>query len=310
MCETPLIRQSWLGARLPTVGALCDLLSNQRVCGQPTAVLRLARPPRTYYCSTSSVRTCRFRPREEQPCHLASPLSHHCTARCTSRGASAPLTRPSCLLQAGESGYRPPFAVDADAHTPAALAEAGDEPSTNTEADDLEDAAVQLQYRIEVVTGTVRGAGTPNMATVQLFGANAASPVYRIGDDGDNKDGSGFERGSTKTYSIRAPQLGALRRIHIKKDLHRASELGSGWFLERIVVTGPEGQEMMFPCHAWIGETDDGSNTGACTACQDRCTLSGSMPGWDVACLASALPGAEGVIEARKGCCTDRNSAT
>jgi hypothetical protein len=100
------------------------------------------------------------------------------------------------------------------------------------------------------------------MATVQLFGANGSSPIYRIGDDGDNDGGPGFMRGSLKTYGIHAPFLGALKRVYIQKDLHNASELGSGWFLERVKVFGPEGHETLFPCHAWVGEPDDKSGAG------------------------------------------------
>ena len=97
------------------------------------------------------------------------------------------------------------------------------------------------------------------MATMQIFGSTAVSALYRIGDDGDNEGGPGFVRHSTKQYNITAPALGTLRRIHIEKDLQRASEIGSGWFLERVVVTSPDGNYTTFPCHAWIGEPDDKS---------------------------------------------------
>lgn len=116
-----------------------------------------------------------------------------------------------------------------------------------------------------MVTGSNRGAGTPNMATMQIFGSSSASPLYRIGDDGDNDGGPGFVRDTIKQYSISSPALGTLRRIHIQKDIQRASELGSGWFLERMVVTSPDGSYTTFPCHAWIGEPDDGSGPRAPT---------------------------------------------
>jgi hypothetical protein len=118
---------------------------------------------------------------------------------------------------------------------------------------------VRWKYTVEVVTGSLRGAGTPNMATMQIFGSNAVTGIYRIGDDGDNLGGPGFMRDGVKQYTITTPVLGALKRIHIKKDLQTASELGSGWFLERITVTAPDGNYTTFPCHAWIGEPDDGS---------------------------------------------------
>jgi hypothetical protein len=115
---------------------------------------------------------------------------------------------------------------------------------------------------VEIVTGTVRGAGTPNLATMRLYGTQWMSGLYQIGDDGDNMGGPGFARGTVKQYSIEEPNLGSLKRVHIRKDLHTASELGSGWFLERVEVTGPDGAVVTFPCHAWIGEPDDDSGIG------------------------------------------------
>ena len=124
------------------------------------------------------------------------------------------------------------------------------------------EAAPRWRYIVEVVTGSCRGAGTPNMATIQLFGTGGESQVFRIGDDNDNDDGPGFARDSVKHYAISAANLGSLRRVHLKKDKQRSSELGSGWFLERVVVTGPEGNTTTFPCHQWIGEPDDHSGAG------------------------------------------------
>jgi PLAT/LH2 domain len=121
----------------------------------------------------------------------------------------------------------------------------------------------QWRYIVEFVTGSYRGAGTPNMATMQLFGTNGQSSVFRIGDDNDNDNGPGFARDSVKHYAISSSSLGAIRRIHLKKDLQKSSELGSGWFLERVVVTGPDGNATTFPCHQWIGEPDDGSGARA-----------------------------------------------
>lgn len=73
-------------------------------------------------------------------------------------------------------------------------------------------------------------------------------------------------RASAKTYLIHASFLGPLKRVHIQKDLHNASEIGSGWFLENVTVIGPEGHKTVFPCHAWVGEPDDQSGVGAACA--------------------------------------------
>lgn len=115
---------------------------------------------------------------------------------------------------------------------------------------------------MEVVTGSVRGAGTPNLVKMQLYGTHASSDVYIIGDDNDNNGGPGFSRDSVKTYALQCEPLGSLRRIHLAKAEGSLTELGSGWFLERVVVMLPDGNRVTFPCHAWIGEPDDASGVG------------------------------------------------
>lgn len=42
------------------------------------------------------------------------------------------------------------------------------------------------------------------------------------------------------------------------------SDLGSGWYLDRIEVMGPEGAVWRFPCHNWLGKSDAGDHRGAC----------------------------------------------
>ena len=42
------------------------------------------------------------------------------------------------------------------------------------------------------------------------------------------------------------------------------SDLGSGWYLDRIEVMGPEGAVWSFPCHNWLGKSDAGDHRGAC----------------------------------------------
>ena len=42
------------------------------------------------------------------------------------------------------------------------------------------------------------------------------------------------------------------------------SDLGSGWYLDRIEVMGPEGAVWCFPCHNWLGKSDAGDHRGAC----------------------------------------------
>ena len=45
------------------------------------------------------------------------------------------------------------------------------------------------------------------------------------------------------------------------------SDLGSGWYLDRIEVMGPEGAVWSFPCHNWLGKSDAGDHRGAVPQC-------------------------------------------
>lgn len=40
------------------------------------------------------------------------------------------------------------------------------------------------------------------------------------------------------------------------------SDVGSGWFLERIDVKGPGDQRLSFPCNTWLGKSDAGDFDG------------------------------------------------
>lgn len=114
-------------------------------------------------------------------------------------------------------------------------------------------------YHVNVVTGNVRGAGTPSTAWIQLIGAEGQSDKYVIGDSSD----AGFQRGSRKQFDMPVPKgIGPLRRVFIERDASRATEVGSGWFLQQVEVRGPDGQLWLFPCHSWLGESDCGNIAG------------------------------------------------
>lgn len=40
------------------------------------------------------------------------------------------------------------------------------------------------------------------------------------------------------------------------------TEVGSGWFLDRVDVTGPTGDKISFPCKTWLGKSDAGDFDG------------------------------------------------
>ena len=150
--------------------------------------------------------------------------------------------RPACAQHLQPPGF-PSFAAQAQA-----LAEA---PVTQ--------AAPSL-YRIVVVTGDVRGAGTKAPAIVTLHGEAGHSSDFFIGNE---QDENGFERGSSKKYELHIQSdLGPLKRIHVEQCEPSVTETGFGWFLDKIEVTGPNGQTIVFPCHSWIGKNDAGDISG------------------------------------------------
>ena len=112
-----------------------------------------------------------------------------------------------------------------------------------------------------VVTGDVRGAGTQAPAIVTLYGESGGSSDYVVGNE---QDENGFERGSSKKYELSVEKdLGALKRIHVEQCEPSVTDTGSGWFLDKIEVTGPDGQAVIFPCHSWIGKNDAGDISGS-----------------------------------------------
>lgn len=151
------------------------------------------------------------------------------------------LLRPACLRQSQPPGHRG-FAAQAQALAEAPVPE-----------------ATPSRYRIEVVTGDVRGAGTHAPAIVTLHGESGDSSDFVIGNEEEN----GFERGSSKMYELNIERdLGPLKRIHIEQCEPSVTETGFGWFLDKLEVTGPNGQTITFPCHSWIGKNDAGDISG------------------------------------------------
>jgi len=116
------------------------------------------------------------------------------------------------------------------------------------------------QYKVTVITGNLRGAGTHSPAWIQLIGQNGMTAKYQLGET----DGGGFERGTTKSFTIDVPKdLGPLRRIHIEKRRDRGTILGEGWYLQQVEVEGPGRERTVFPCNSWLGESDCGGYVGA-----------------------------------------------
>ena len=56
-----------------------------------------------------------------------------------------------------------------------------------------------------------------------------------------------------------AAHIGSLRRVVVRQ---LQPQVGGGWFLDRVLVTGPGGQQWEFPCNAWLGHSDGNDHIG------------------------------------------------
>ncbi|EFN56908.1 hypothetical protein CHLNCDRAFT_144585 [Chlorella variabilis] len=115
------------------------------------------------------------------------------------------------------------------------------------------EAPHQALYQVVIMTGDVRGAGSPAPAVITLVGTEGESEQYLIGDSGDDR---GFERATKKSYTFQSRHLGQLQRVHVQQLPSASDGAGVGWFLDRIEVSGPEGQHWSFPCSAWLGRSN------------------------------------------------------
>jgi hypothetical protein len=105
-------------------------------------------------------------------------------------------------------------------------------------------------YRITVVTGSVKDAGTDANVYLTLFGAYGNSGE-RLLDNASNN----FERGHTDVFSREMADLGPIDRIRIRHDGHGDKD---GWYLDRVVVHQEEtDQEWVFPCFRWLAHDED-----------------------------------------------------
>jgi hypothetical protein len=48
----------------------------------------------------------------------------------------------------------------------------------------------------------------------------------------------------------------------VEREKASCTATGDGWFLEAVVVHGPNGEHYSFPCNAWFGHSDCGDYEG------------------------------------------------
>jgi hypothetical protein len=122
-------------------------------------------------------------------------------------------------------------------------------PASKLDAED--DGATGDFFRLDVITGDRRGAGTDANVFVELTGDKASSGTKKL--DARRSD---FERGNTDTFRLEvSTALGTLKKIRIGHD---NSGWNAGWYLERVMVTNERtGDTESFSCQRWLDKKED-----------------------------------------------------
>eukprot|EP01125_Pyxidicula_operculata_P000601 TRINITY_DN105_c0_g1_i2.p1 TRINITY_DN105_c0_g1~~TRINITY_DN105_c0_g1_i2.p1 ORF type:complete len:1400 (+),score=456.41 TRINITY_DN105_c0_g1_i2:301-4200(+) len=111
-----------------------------------------------------------------------------------------------------------------------------------------------VNYKVTVLTGNVKGAGTDADVSINIYGTN--------GDTGDrilDSNGNNFERGQTDVFGFDAVDLGKITKIRIG---HNNKGFGAGWYLEKVTVRNQTtGEDSFFPAGRWLATDEEDGNT-------------------------------------------------
>ena len=123
----------------------------------------------------------------------------------------------------------------------------------------------RYEYRIEVHTGELRGAGTASDIYINLIGNlhHTGECLLRSPDEEDGETEE-FKTGSLKTFYLQAPNLlGRISGIEVSlgKGSAGLEKKGSnaGWYVEKLTVYSPTGKRLEFPCKCWFGRSESGA---------------------------------------------------
>ncbi|XP_062369972.1 lipoxygenase homology domain-containing protein 1 [Cinclus cinclus] len=110
-------------------------------------------------------------------------------------------------------------------------------------------------YEVHVLTGTVWGAGTDANVFLSIYGVERGDTGERQLKRSNNLNK--FEKGQVDVFTIKAIDLGELKKLRIRHDNTGASP---SWFLDRVeIVDLKESTTYYFPCQRWLAvEEDDG----------------------------------------------------
>lgn len=107
-----------------------------------------------------------------------------------------------------------------------------------------------ITYKLTVVTGDRRGAGTSANVSVTLYGEKGNSGVRKL-EGGKNP----FSRGQTDYFGVETVDLGQLTKMRIGHD---NKGFTPGWFLDKLIVENEATQEKwFFNCGKWLAKDED-----------------------------------------------------
>ncbi|KAL6485581.1 hypothetical protein MHYP_G00049730 [Metynnis hypsauchen] len=107
-------------------------------------------------------------------------------------------------------------------------------------------------YKIQVFTGTALGAGTFNKIYMNLIGTIANSGPHKL------KTLTTFWPGSKQTFTVESQSnIGELLLVEVEpKPRSLMPYIDDDWFCSKIIVTTPEGVDVLFPCHCWVSRDE------------------------------------------------------
>ncbi|XP_061586231.1 lipoxygenase homology domain-containing protein 1 [Cololabis saira] len=105
---------------------------------------------------------------------------------------------------------------------------------------------VPVKYKIIIITGDVKWAGTDSNVFITIYGVNGDSGQRQMRQKMHNL----FERGHAARFVLEMLDLGELLRVRVQHD---GSGCTSGWYLECVEVTNTATSvTTIFPCGNWL----------------------------------------------------------
>ncbi|KAL8614281.1 hypothetical protein ACOMHN_007619 [Nucella lapillus] len=111
--------------------------------------------------------------------------------------------------------------------------------------------SAKTEYEIVTVTGDLLGGGTNANVFLTVFGKTGTTRKVHL----KNSSKTMFKRGSSDVFRVKTNCVGPMKKIRIEHD---NTGVGSGWYLERVVVTDLHNTQWkyFFPCGQWLSKTE------------------------------------------------------